>query len=83
MNSRCHNSQPEGDFYAVCGVWCGVFGNQVRRLLTRLIDKQLKDEIHASSHRAINGSCQIILRTFELEDFDKRLKTLEDKANEW
>jgi hypothetical protein len=56
--------------------------DDVRRLLSKLINKTLVDETPTDTLRAVSYACQTILKVFELCLIEKKLEQIEVKLDE-
>jgi hypothetical protein len=52
----------------------------VKRLLARTINQTLRGEIDGQTAARVGYLCGIMLKTFEIADFDRRLSDLEEAA---
>ena len=52
----------------------------VRRLLSRLINQSLRDEIDTDLLRAVTYSCSIILKSLEVGELADKISELEEKV---
>ncbi len=53
----------------------------VRRLLSRIINQTVHAEIDTDICRAVSYSCNILLRAMETTEIEQRLSALEEKIN--
>jgi len=51
----------------------------VRRLISSLINKSLNEEIESSQLRTIAYCCTVLLQSMEAGDIEKRIKAIEDR----